>query len=97
MAKKRVDAQPVAQEWSKFKPRVGAVLAKVHEGEPKTVNVEGGTAVIYPGQYLVQAGEVEHSQFVPPKDGKPGGTVVTKVPRVVVMSAEAFLAEYEPA
>lgn len=94
MAKKRVEAPP---EWSKFKPRKGVVLAKVHDGEPKTVNVEGGTQVIYAGQYLVQAGEVERQRFIPPKDGKPGSTLVTKEPRLVVMAAEAFLAEYEPA
>lgn len=94
MAKKRVD--PVS-EWSKFKPRKGSVLAKVHSGEPAQVNVEGGTTVIYPGQYLVQDGEVTRNQFVPQREGRPGGYVSTREVRLVVMTAEAFLAEYEPA
>lgn len=94
MAKKRTEAP---SEWLKFKPRKGSVLAKLHEGPPAQVNVEGGTQHIYAGQYLVQVGELERTRTIPPKDGRPGSTEVTREPRLVVMTAEAFLAEFEPA
>lgn len=93
MARKRVEPS----EWSKFVPRKASVLAKVHEGEPVQVNVEGGTEIVYAGQYIVQAGVIERTRFVPPKDGKPGTQIVTREVRLEVMTAERFLAEYEPA
>lgn len=86
-----------AEKWLKFKPLKGSVLARQHKGAPEQVNTEGGTETVYDGQYVVQVGEIEQTQFIPPKDGKPGSTKVTKVPKLEIMDAEDFLGLYEPA
>lgn len=86
-----------AEKWLKFKPRKASVSAYQHRGEPAQVNTEGGTETVYDGQFVVQTGEIERSRIVPPKDGKPGTTLVVKEPKREVMSAEDFLGLYEPA
>lgn len=86
-----------AEKFQKFKPRKGSVNAYQHTGSPEQVNTEDGTETVYAGQFVVQVGEIEHTQVVPPKDGKPGTTRTTKVPKLEIMDAEDFLGLYEPA
>ena len=86
-----------AERFQKFKPRKATVNAYQHSGQPAQVNTEGGTETVYDGQFVVQTGEIEQNQIIPPKDGKPGTTTVVKVPKVEIMDAEDFLGLYEPA
>ena len=84
----------------KFKPYVpkkAKVNAVQHTGSPKQYLTEHGTETAYEGQYVVQVGDIEQTELVPPRDGKPGFTRKVNVPKLEIMSAEDFEALYEPA
>jgi hypothetical protein len=89
-----------AEQAKKYHPKKAAVLAVKHEGP--SVNVVGvhGSEIAHDGDYIVQVGDAERVQVVPPKYDKegrqtlPGEQRVMKEPVFNVMSAEDFDALY---
>lgn len=81
----------------RFKAKANHVLAVKHEGAPKQVQTEHGAETAYDGDYIVQVGELEQVETIPPnrEKGVPGGTKVHKAPKFEVMKASDFLALYD--
>jgi hypothetical protein len=79
----------------KFKPRDAHILAIKHVGEPRQYPTEHGAELAHDGDYIVQVGEIEQTEVVPPSIGKDGAKVPGelkkhKVPKLEVMKAEDF-------
>lgn len=86
-----------AAGFKRYKAKANSVLAKVHEGAPAQYQTEHGTETAYDGDYIVQVGELEQVETVPPDKAKglAGKQVVHKVPKLEVMKSADFLALYE--
>ena len=84
-------------KFTRYKPRKSAIRASQPRGQPIHVNTEQGTETVYDTQYVVEVGVLERNKIVPPRDGKPGTTIVTPEPLLEVMDAADFESLYEPA
>ena len=80
----------------KYKPKSAAVLALKHVGAPKQYPTADGTDTASDGDYVVQVGEREQVETIPPnrEKGIPGSTRTHKVPVLEVMSAADFESLY---
>jgi len=83
----------------KFKPKDAHVLAVQHHGAPAQYPTEHGTETAYDGDYVVQKGDVEKVEHVPPRldaAGKrlPGEVRTVKEPLLEVVKREDFEALY---
>lgn len=93
---------PFAKVAKKFRAKESKVLAIQHSGPPAQYPTEHGTETAYDGDYVVQVGEYERQQTIPPSVAKngdriPGRVETVKEPKLEVMKAEDFAAIYEPA
>lgn len=81
-----------AELAKKYKPKSAAVLALKHTGAPKQYPTQHGTETACDGDYVVQVGETEQTETIPPnrEKGIPGSTRTHKVPLLEVMKAEDF-------
>jgi hypothetical protein len=88
-----------AKVATKFKAKAAHVLAYQHHGEPFTISTEHGSKTVGDGEYVVQVGEREQTETVPPRiEGDkriPGSQKKHKVPVLDTMSAEDFEGLYE--
>ena len=85
-----------------FKAKGAKTFAVKHTGPPAQYNTEHGTETAYDGDYVVEVGDLEQVQHVPPTvaaDGKrtPGEVRTVKVPKLEVVKAQDFEALYESA
>jgi len=79
-----------------FKVKAATVLAVKHEGAPAQYPTEHGTETAYDGDYVVQVGELEVTETIPPnkEKGIPGSVKTHRVPKLEVMKSADFLALY---
>jgi hypothetical protein len=83
-----------AKAASKFKAKSAHVLAYKHSGAPLTISTEHGSKTVSDGEYVVQVGEREQTETIPPlvqgEKRIPGSVKKHRVPVLDIMSAEDF-------
>jgi hypothetical protein len=79
------------------KAKANTVLYVKHSGAPQQYPTKDGTETAYDGDYVVQVGEREIVETIPPNRDKgiEGKTVTHKAPVLEVMKAQDFEALYE--
>mgnify|MGYP001473344220 CR=1 FL=1 len=90
-----------AELAKKYKPKLASVLALKHVGPSKQYTTESGSEIAHDGDYVVQVGEIEQTETIPPStnprtgERTAGGVKLHRVPKLEVMKAEDFQALYE--